>query len=104
MNRREKVNCEYVREYYGVDACIGRGVIVSGKPGVIAEDRGNYIGVSFDHDKPGDISNCHPTSEVDYGEMRPIRSLTRSQRRYRDFLKLDIDITFGEYLKGNCFR
>lgn len=80
-------NCEYVQAYYGVPAAIGRRVVVSGNPGIIAEDRGHYIGVNFDSDKPGVILNCHPTSEVEYGEMGTIRSMTASQRRYRRFLE-----------------
>jgi hypothetical protein len=39
---------EYVCRTYGVPAEIGRRVIVYGKPGIIAEDRGHYIGVNFD--------------------------------------------------------
>ncbi|MDP2141337.1 MAG: hypothetical protein Q8L20_11050 [Gammaproteobacteria bacterium] len=78
-------SCEYVREYYKVPAEIGRRVIVNGKLGVIAEDRGNYIGVNFDADKPGVINNCHPTWQVVYGEMGPIRKMTRSQQRYERY-------------------
>lgn len=90
---------EYIQNYYGVPACIGRGVTVSGRPGVIAEDKGHYIGVLFDTDKPTEIMPCHPTSEVVYGEIRPVRPMTRSQKRYREFLRLEIDIPFGDYLK-----
>jgi hypothetical protein len=97
-------NCEYVVQYYGVPACIGRGVIVDGKPGVIVEDRGHYIGVNFDHDKPGNSLPCHPTWEVVYGEMRPVRKMTRSQQRYRDFLRADLPCTFFEYLKWDAQR
>ena len=43
------MKCKYASDYYDVPADIGRAVIVNGKPGVIAEDRGNYIGVNFDH-------------------------------------------------------
>lgn len=60
---------EYCKKYYGVPADIGRRVLVNGEPGIIAVDRGNYIGVNFDKDKPGIISNCHPTWEVEYLEM-----------------------------------
>jgi len=90
---------EYVRKYYNVPACTGRAVIVGGKPGVIAEDRGSYIGVLFDEDKPNVIMPCHPTSQVEYGGMVPVRQMTRSQKRYQNFLRLDLDITFFEYLK-----
>lgn len=92
------MNCEYVRKYYGVNACIGRRVIVHGNQGVIAEDRGHYIGVNFDKDKPSDIYNVHPTDGVIYGEMGKIRKMTRSQKRYRDYLRSDVDCTFAEWL------
>lgn len=80
-------NCEYVRETYGVNAKIGRRVVVSGDAGVIAEDRGNYIGVNFDKDKPGVITNCHPTWKVEYLEIGKIRKMTKSQLKYRLYLK-----------------
>lgn len=80
-------NCEYVQQYYGVPACIGRRVTVSGKPGIIAADRGNYIGVNFDSDKPGVILNAHPTSEVDYGDMGKVRKPSRYAARYDRFLE-----------------
>lgn len=79
------MGCEYVRSYYGVPAAIGRRIVVNGKPGVIAEDRGHYLGVNLDSDKPGVIVNCHPTWEVQYGEMGEVRKMSKSQQRYRRF-------------------
>lgn len=61
--------CQYVRDHYGVPAEIGRRVLAYGKPGVIAEDRGHYIGVNLDGDKPGTVRNYHPTDGVEYLEM-----------------------------------
>jgi len=90
-------NCEYVRENYGVPAAIGRRVVVYGKPGIIAEDRGHYIGVNFDADKPGVIRNAHPTSEVEYGEIGTVRKMTRSQRRYNDYLNADSGLPFMQW-------
>lgn len=87
------MNCEYVRDYYGVPAEIGRVVIVNGKPGIIVEDRGHYLGVNFDDDKPGIISNCHPTWKVEYLGLGTVRKQTKSQQRYRRYL---------EY--GECFE
>ncbi len=83
-------HCEYVRSYYGVPAEIGRAVIVNGKPGVITEDRGHHIGVTFDADEPGHVSPCHPTWEVVYGDMREIRPVppvSRSKARYQRYLE-----------------
>lgn len=81
-------NCEYVRNYYGVPAEIGRRVIAYGKPGVIAKDMGNYIGILLDEDKPGNINPYHPTDGIEYlpafGKIRP---MTRSQERYRRYLE-----------------
>jgi len=92
------MNCEYVREHYGVPAVICRRVVVNGKPGIIAEDRGHYIGVNFDADKPGVVCNAHPTSEVEYGEMGVIRKMTRSQKRYIDYLRSESSLTFAEWI------
>ena len=80
-------SCDYVRTYYNVPAEIGRRVVVDGKPGIVAEDCGNYIGVNFDSDKPGYISPCHPTWRVEYAEMGSLRKMTKSQQRYRRFLE-----------------
>lgn len=67
------IDCKYVKDFYGVPANIGRRVVVAGKPGVIAKDRGHYIGVNFDEDPPGAICNCHPVWNVEYGEMGKVR-------------------------------
>ena len=93
-------NCEYVRDYYGVPACIGRRVVINGKHGVIAEDRGHYIGVTFDSDKPGVVCNAHPTSNVEYGGMGLVREMTRAQRNYREFLSADwFHGSFSDWLR-----
>lgn len=94
------MSCEYVRQHYGVPAVVGRRVTVSGKPGIIAEDRGHYIGVNFDSDRPGVIHNAHPTSEVIYGEMGTIRPMTASQRRYARYLSAaDLYDSFRHFLR-----
>lgn len=90
------MSCEYARDYYGVPAEIGRRVIVGGKPGIIAADRGHYIGVNFDCDKPGVIKNAHPTSEVQYLEMGGIRRMTRAQERYQRYI--DVSECFDSFL------
>jgi len=90
----------YIRDAYGVPAALGRRVTVDGKPGVIAADRGHYIGVNFDADKPGAIRNAHPTWKVQYLDMGTVRPMTRSQRRYEAFLDADSSMGFGEWLKS----
>lgn len=82
------MSCEYIRQTYGVPAEIGRLVVVDGKPGIIAKDCGNYLGVNFDADKPGVVKNCHPTWNVVYGEMGKARAvkMTRGQSRYQEYL------------------
>ena len=94
------MQCEYVQESYGEPACIGRRVIVNGKAGIIAEDRGNYIGVTFDDEKPGHVSNLHPTTEgLEYLGMGKIREMTAGQKRYQKFLNADwFDGTFAEWV------
>jgi len=81
------MNCEYVKKYYGVPACIGRRVNVDGKPGIIAKDNGHHIGINFDKDEPGVIFPAHPTWKVEYLGMGKVRQMTRSQKRYRRFLE-----------------
>jgi hypothetical protein len=92
----------YVRIHYGVPAEIGRRVKVSGRAGIITAPRGQYIGVTFDDDKPWRVHNAHPTSEVEYLEMDTPRRLTRSQRRYRDYLEVaDLYEDFRHYLRAH---
>ncbi len=93
------MNCEYVRKYYNVPACIGRRVMVYGKPGIIVEDRGHYIGVTLDTDKPNRINNYHPTDGVEYLGMGKVRKLTRAQQNYRNFLRADCSDTFAEWMR-----
>lgn len=78
---------EYIKQYYGVPAEVGRRVTVNGKPGIITEDKGNYIGVNFDEDKPGTALPCHPAWEVNYLGMGQIRPATKAQQRYRRYLE-----------------
>ena len=81
------MNFEYVNRYYQIPAKRGMRVEVNGRSGVIAEDRGNYIGVNFDDDKPGNISNCHPTWKVTYLGMGKVREMTLGQQRYKRYLE-----------------
>lgn len=87
------MSCEYVQQHYGVPACIGRRVLAYGKPGIIAADRGNYIGINLDSDKPGRILNYHPVDGIEYLGMGEIRRPTRSQQRYQRYLDV-----------GDCFE
>lgn len=76
--------CQYVRDYYGVPAEIGRRVVVNGEPGVIAEDRGHHIGVLFDKDTPGTVYPCHPTWRAEYHGMGEVRQLPTRKRRAKE--------------------
>jgi hypothetical protein len=96
------MNFEYVKRAYGVPADMHREVIVNGKKGVITEDMGNYIGVHF-YDKPTiNASVCHPTWEVQYLETfnnkPPVKKITRSQRRYQEYLHSECSESFSEWL------
>lgn len=94
-------NCEYVRDYYNVPACIGRRICFEGEKGTIAKDRGNYIGVNFDKDKPNVIKNLHPTYNVIYLGMGKPRKLTRAQKRYQEYLNsayFDAGDSFARFL------
>lgn len=94
------MNCEYIKETYGVPAEIGKRIDYKGQGGIIAEDRGNYVGVNFDADKPGVISNIHPTDPglIYLDGIGTIRKLTRSQQRYQDYLSSEYPGNFAEYI------
>ena len=81
------MNCEYVKRTYGVPAEIGRRVTVYGKPGIITEDRGHYIGVTLDSDKPGVVKNYHPTDGVEYHGIGKVRRPSKWSQRYSRFLE-----------------
>lgn len=78
---------DYIKTFYNVPAEIGRRVVVGGKPGIIVEDRGHYIGVNFDDDKPSLVKCAHPTSEVEYLGMGEIRKPSKGNQRYQRFLE-----------------
>lgn len=91
---------EYIKDYYGVDVAIGMDIEFNGDRGIVSADKGNYIGVTFDKDKPGNVSNIHPKDEalVFTGKIRKVRSLTRSQSNYQDYLRSESDLKFGEWM------
>ena len=92
------MSLEYIRKTYCVPAEVGRGVICSGEAGVIVGHNGAHLEVLLDKDKPGNSGYYHPTWEVVYGEMRPVRKMTAGQRRYRHYLDSEYNGTFAEYL------
>lgn len=90
---------DYINKTYGVNACIGRRVIVYGMSGTIIKDCGHHLGVNFDNQKPGHVSRCHPTSMVEYlYEIVKPRKMTAGQRRYRDWLEADTGHSFANWI------
>lgn len=92
------MSLEFIRKSYGVPAEIGRAVVCSGEPGVIVGFNSAHIEVLLDKHKPGTTGYYHPTWEVVYGDMKPIRPMTRSQKRYARFLDADSGLSFAEWL------
>lgn len=99
---------EYIQEYYKVKAEMHREVIVEGRKGVITEDKGNYIGVTFYDDEKRRTLPCHPTWKVEYLETfnhkPPKPKNAKARQRYLDWLHLDCEMSFGEYLKGGHYK
>jgi hypothetical protein len=99
---------QYIKAHYGVKADLHREVIVNGNRGVITSDMGNYIGVNFYDNPTHDPLPCHPTWEVEYLDSfnykPPIKKRSQSANRYRHFKSLDLDISFGEFLKLKLYR
>lgn len=58
---------DYIRRVYGVPARFGGRVTVYGRPAVIVEDRGHYLGIAYD-ENPGVVCSAHPTDGVEYLE------------------------------------
>ena len=81
------MNCEYIRQYYGVPARTNMRITYRGEGGIIWKDGGNYVCACMDSDKPGHTVNIHPADpNLQYGEMGEPRRLTRAQKRYREYL------------------
>lgn len=98
------MSLDYIRKTYNVPAEIGRAVTCSGQSGVIVGHNGPHIEVLLDKDKPGNTGFYHPTWEVVYGDMKPIRKMTRSQRRYREYLDVaECYDDFLHYLKRSAY-
>lgn len=89
---------EYINKSYGVNACVGRRVIIDGEPGVIVGTHGAYIVVNPDHLKPYQTANYHPTWRVEYLGIGKVRKMTAGQKRYQEYLDADTDCTFAEWL------
>lgn len=92
---------EYVKNHYGVDAQLGMDINFNGDRGIITEDKGHYIGVTFDKDKPGTISSVHPADDLlkFTGKFRKIRKMTRSQANYQEYLRSEVDCSFAEWMR-----
>jgi hypothetical protein len=58
--------------------------------------------VNFDEDKPGHISHCHPAWEIEYKGMAKVRKMTRSQRRYKDYLRSECEESFSWWITGGA--
>lgn len=92
------MSLEYIRNSYGVPAEVGRGVTCYGKSGVIVGARNAHLEVLLDEDKPGRTGYYHPTHEVAYGDIKPIRKMTRGQQRYQEYLRSEVVESFAEWL------
>ncbi|WP_225917190.1 hypothetical protein [Pseudomonas xanthosomatis] len=93
--------CAYVQQYYQVPACIGRRVIAYGKPGVIAADRGHYIGVVLDDDAKRQVRNHHPEDGIVYGEMADRLPRAPKRSNYDRFTDEEWNCDFVEFLEIN---
>ena len=90
---------DYITRTYNVPARIGRRVTVYGKPATITADRGHYIGITYDTDKPSMIRNAHPVDGVVYlDEVVKPRKPSRSARRYMEYLRSEVNESFAEWL------
>lgn len=91
---------EYVKDNYDVTVQIGQVIYLNGNRGKVAEDRGHYLGINFDSDKPGIIKNVHPTDDDLFitCHVKPVRKPTRSQKNYQDYLRSECNETFAEWM------
>lgn len=97
-------NFEYVNQYYGVSACVGRRVVAYGEPGTIVKDYGQYIGIVLDTAPHASPERYHPTDGIEYGDVvdyEPPSMNARqyqAKRNYQEFLDADCGYEFHEFL------
>jgi len=92
------VSFDWINKNYGVNACVGRRVIVDGEPGVIVGAKNGHIIVNFDSHKASQRDFCHPTWRVEYKDMGKVRKMTAGQKRYQEYLNSDCCESFAEWL------
>lgn len=51
---------EYINSYYKLSIRLGQDVGYRGRKGIITEDRGNYVGITFDDEKATKVHSFHP--------------------------------------------
>ncbi|WP_204349462.1 hypothetical protein, partial [Stenotrophomonas maltophilia] len=71
-------------------------VIACGQPGIILEDRGNYIGVALDSDPTKAVNNYHPTHDVEYLGMARQMPLKEWEVLTGDFDWFQVDYLIGD--------
>lgn len=100
-------NFEYVNQYYGVSACVGRRVVAYGEPGTIVKDYGQYIGIVLDTAPHALPERYHPTDGIEYGDVveyvLPKLSARKyeAKRKFQEYLDADSGHDFHEWLGIN---
>lgn len=73
-------------------------LVANGKAGIIVGTHNAYLSINLDEDKPCHVTYWHPTWEMQYGEMGTVRKMTAGQKRYQEYLSLELDCSFAEWL------
>lgn len=102
MTRSSMGSYKWIQSQYKVPAVYGREILFQGmRKGVIVQDQGNYIGVTFHDEKSNRVRTLHPTSEVEYLGIVVPRKMTKSQRRYLKYLEVaDCFNSFKDFLRS----
>lgn len=95
------MSCEYVRQYYGVPACIGRRVVAYGKPGIIVKDCGHHIGIALDDDPKRRVGHYHPVDGIVYGEMADEIPKPPKRTKWDQYYDEESSLDFHEWLGIN---
>ena len=90
---------EHIKSFYDLDVFIGQKVKYRNVVGVVTNIT-NHIGVNLDDKKAGDCVYIHPQDDdlIYFDESKAIRKMTRSQQNYAEYLRLEIDETFAEWM------
>ncbi len=91
---------EYIKNFYGRELFLNQIVYYKGERGIVLGAT-HYVEVNLDSDKPRHTVNIHPQDQnLEYTNKAGVpRKLTRSQKRYQEYIDSECCESFSEWLR-----